>query len=477
MGGNCCIVALHWVGYCSLAVTPKLMLKKYIPKRLQNLNRSVILAGSLAVILIIIGAGALITSRSHPKNNANSSQKVSELETAPATKGTLTIIEGTVEVKSQNDWTKAQKDQEITVGTSLRTTGASSRAEVKLEDGSVVRIDAGTEINFETLTKARIVIEQSSGYVYNRVTPQEGRTYIVHTENAQFQAAGTAFRTVNSGDEEAVEVYQSFVRETSVNLQTQEGERLAVKNRADPSKEEKIEKLDIERLKKDPFIIWNRGLDQKDDTFKNQLGFLADFEAPTIKITNPADGATIEVGENDTKGSVEISGSVEKGSKLTVQSKSISGSTPVEVTVDGSGNFTTPSIDAALGRSVFEFVATDKAGNKTTTNVSFTFNKKATAQESSITLTAQDKTDSIDFSWTLTGLSTPDGVALVYGRSSGVIYPNGTNNKKIPSGTTYTFKKPSDWKKGSTYYFKVCRYSEDNAGCDVHSNEVSVEIK
>lgn len=452
------------------------MLKKYIPKRLKSLNRNLVLAGSLAFILVLTGGIVYALSRSHSSDSSNTAQEVTEIETAPSTKGTLTIVEGTVETKGQGDWEKAQKDQEIIPGMSVRTTGASSRAEIKLEDGSAVRVDAGTEVKFEALTKARVVIEQVRGYVYNRVTPSEGRTYVVHTANAQFQAAGTAFRTINSGDEEAVEVYQSTVRETSLNLQAQEGEKLTVENQADPSKQKKIEKIDIEQLKKDPFIVWNKNLDQKDDAFKNELGFLGDFDGPIIKVTSPTDGTTIEVGENDSKGSVEITGTVDKGSKMTVLSKSISGSTPVEITVDSNGSFTTPKLDAALGRSVFELVATDKVGNKTTANVSFTFNKKAAAQESSISLTASDNDDSIAFTWTLTGLSTPDGVALVYSRSNNVMYPNGTSNKKITDGNTYSFNK-SELKKGSTYYFKVCRYIEESAGCDVHSNEVSLEIK
>lgn len=452
------------------------MLKKLIPKRLKGLNRNIVLAGTLAVVLVLIGGSVFILSRSNKNSQSNSSQNAANLETAAATKGKITVIEGTVEIKGQNDWSKAQKDQEVDPGTSIRTTGAASRAEIKLEDGSAIRIDASTEITFETLTKSRVVIEQHSGYIYNRVMPIEARTYVVHTENAQFQAAGTAFRTSSSGDEEAVEVFQSTVRETSLNLQAKEGEKLTVINNSDPSLDDKIQKLDIEQIKKDPFIIWNKSLDQKDENFKNDLGFLSDFDGPKIEITNPAGESSIDVSENESKGTVQISGTTEKGVKLTVQSKSIAGSSPIDVTVDGSGGFTTPSIDGALGRSVFEFIATDKAGNKTTTNVSYNFNKKVVTQESGIQLTATDAGDTINFQWSLTGLTTPDGVALLYSRTNNVTYPNGTNNRKISSGNTYSFKK-SDLKKGSTYYFKVCRYNEDTADCDIHSNEVSLEIK
>lgn len=451
------------------------MLKKFIPKKLRKLNRNIILAGALAGILLVTGITALVLSRSHSNTQPGSAEEVSEIETAASTKGTLSILEGVVELKTQNDWEKAQKDQEVSAGSSLRTTGAASRAEVKLQDGSVIRIDANTEIKFETLTESRIVIEQLSGYAYNRVIASESRTYTLHTKNGQYQAAGTAFRTIFSGDEEAVEVYHSSVRETSLNLQAQQGEKLTVENNVDPSKNEKVEKLDIEQLKKDNFIIWNKDLDLKDDLFKNELGFLADFEGPKLKITDPAEGASIEVGENETKASLQISGTVDKGSKLTVQSKSIGGSAPIDVTVDESGNFTTGAVEAALGRSVFEFVATDKSGNKSTTNVSYNFNKKASVSQSSISLTLDSSSDPFKFGWILEGLTTPDGVKLVYGKTASPSTGGaGVTEVKITSGNSYELK--TKLQKG-TYHFRVCRYNAGSDSCDVYSNDVMTEVK
>lgn len=451
------------------------MLKKFIPKKLRKLNRNLVLAGSLAVILLVTGAVAFGLSRSKTGNQSDSAQEIAEIETAETTKGKITIVEGVVDVKLQNDWEKATIDQEIVPGTSIRSTGAASRAEVKLEDGSAVRIDANTEIKFETLTESRIVIDQHSGYVFNRVIPSEGRTYVVHTEKAQFQAAGTAFRTIRTGDEEAVEVFHSAVRETTLNLQAQEGEKLTIENNVDDSKNKKVEKLDIEALKKDAFIVWNKELDLKDDAYKKDLGFLGDFDGPKLTITNPVEGSTIEVGENDTKGTVQISGTVDKGSKLTVQSKSIGGSTPTEVTVDASGNFTTGVLDAALGRSVFEFTATDSSGNKTTTNVSFTFNKKAIVSQSSISLTLNSGGDSLKFGWILDGLTTPDGIQLVYGKNaSPSMEEAGVTKVKVASGNAYDLK--TKLQKG-IYHFRVCRYNAASDTCDIYSNDVSTEVK
>lgn len=452
------------------------MLKKFIPKKLRKLNRNILLASSLAIILIVTAGTAILLSKNKSNSNSTSNQTVSEIETAPTTKGSLTLYQGVAEVKSSNDWEPAKKDFEISPGMSVRTTGAASRAEITLEDGSVVRIDANTEIKFETLTASRVVIEQLSGYVYNRVLPSESRTFTIHTKNAQFQAAGTAFRTIYSGDEEAVEVYQSSVRETNLNLQAQEGEKLTVVNAVNPSKNEKVEKLSIETIKKDPFIVWNKELDLKVDKFKSSMGYLADFDGPPIKFTSPIEESTIEVGENDTKGTVQISGTTDKGAKLTVQSKSIAGSAPTEVAVDASGNFTTNMIDAALGRSVFEFVATDRVGNATTANVSFNFNKKATVSQSSISLTLDDNDDtgdSIKFGWVLDGLTTPDGVMLVYGKSASPTLGN-AEKVKVATGNSYELKTKS--LKG-TYHFRVCRYIENSDSCDVYSNDETSEIK
>lgn len=452
-------------------------LKNLRLKNLKNLSKNTILSGSLIAVLVIVGAWAFLFSNNTKKELAQSEkEEVSNIETAPAMGAIISYKEGNVEFKDEKGaWVTANTDTSLISGTGLRTTGASSRAIVLLDDGSAVRLDANTEVTFESLTMSRVVIAQESGHLYNRVTPSDSRDFIVGTKEAQFQSVGTAFRTIANGDEEAVEVYQSTVKETSTNLSAVEGEKLIIKNYVYPDKDETKEKIDIENLKKDTFITWNKEQDLKDPNFKSSLGFLGDFDGPKIDITEPAVGSTIETESDSQSGSTSIKGKTEGKSKLTVQSKSQSGSTPVEVVVNDDGSFDTGLLIAPIGNSVFEFIAIDKVGNKTTLSVKYVFKRKAVVQTQGITLsidTTSDE-DNLLLSWSLSGITTPDGVKVLYGKNSDPSYPDDYRGDYIQTGTTTSIEK-SSISEGKPYYFKVCRYTSSE--CDVYSNEVKVEL-
>ncbi len=452
-------------------------LKRLHPKNLKKLSRNTILASSLVGILVIVGAWSVIFSSNTSKEIAqNDEQEVTDIETAPAMGAIVSYIEGIVEYKDdKGTWTKATTETSLVSGTGLKTTGAASRAIVLLDDGSAVRLDTNTEVTFESLTMSRVVIAQENGNLYNRVTPSESRSYIVGTEEAQFQSLGTAFRTIANGDEEAVEVYQSSVKETSTNLSAVEGEKLIIKNYVNPDLDETKEKIDIENLKKDTFITWNKEQDLKDPNFKSSLGFLGDFDGPKIDVNEPTVGSTIEMENESPSGSTAIKGKTEAKAKLTVQSKSQSGSAPVEVIVNDDGSFDTGLLLAPIGTSVFEFIATDKVGNKTTLSVKYIFKRKAVTQTQGITLSIDSTSDedNLLLSWSLSGITTPDGVKVLYGKNSDPSYPDDYRGDYIQTGTTTSIEK-SSISAGKPYYFKVCRYT--SSVCDVYSNEVIVEL-
>lgn len=440
------------------------------------MQRNIALAGVLSVVLIFAAVFAATFRKSASPSNTNESEEVAQIDTAESITATLTIAEGTVEQRTDGVWSKASKDLQITPGMSLKTTGAASRAAVEIADGTVVRIDAGTELKFETLTSSRIVIQQASGHLYNRVKPGTERAYIVQTKNAQFQSVGTAFQTIASGDEEAVEVYENSINETIKNIRVNSGEKLIAKSNVNPSKDGQKEKLDVEALKANLFVVWNRDLDKQNDSFKNSLGFLTDFDGPQITISTPPSGSNITVGSSSTQGTVQIGGSTDRGTKMTVISKSLAGSSPVSVPVDESGNFTTDSLTAPLGSSVFEFVGTDPVGNKTTVNVTYNFIKESSTQNQGISLSVDTSDNStLKFGWILEGMTTPDGVYLVYGRSSNPSFDKSSDKKVlIKSGNATTLK--SSEVKGK-YYFRVCRFNADSNSCDSYSNELFVDTQ
>ncbi len=443
---------------------------KFSFKKLKKLNKNFYLAGGLAVLLIIIGITALLITKD--KKVDTPEEVVNTAITDPATEQTakITLKEGTLEIKKDGEWVNATFEDVVGSSTALKTVGAASRAEITIEDGSVVRLDANTEIEFEYLTLNRIFIRQLTGYVYNRVTSSATRTYIVSTEDAQFEAAGTAFRTINSGDEQAVEIYQSSVHETSTNKKPVEGEKLIVVSKSSPAKNKTIEKLDIEILKADTFLMWNRQLDESNNVFKNSLGFLKDIDGPEINITDPLENSTVFVEPTDTEGVVEIKGTTEKGTTLTVQSKSVAGSQALPVTVGDDGTFSTPVLTAPLGSSVFEFIGKDRIGNKTTKNIRISFQRKSQPVESpKISLSVTITGTKADLSWGYSGgLSAPDGVKIMYKNDDNPSFPGDVNGFE-PSDSEHTINGLT---VGKEYHFQVCVYDATEDDCTVYSNVV-----
>ncbi len=445
-------------------------------------SRNTKLAISLGAILILVAFLSFLFTRSNePVEVVEEPQEIVEIETADEMLVTVTLIEGTLEYRTTDaDWQIAEVDQTIEAGTLLRTVGAISRAVLALEDQSEVRMDANSSIELMSTTTSRVIVKHSDGYVYNRIIENPDRDYIVETENAQFEAVGTAFRTISTGDEEAVEVYQGQVNEVKSNNTVNSGEKLVIELDGQDIRS-KVEDLDVKDLKDDEFIEWNKELDSENDLFKNSLGFLSDFDGPSLNITDPKPSSTVNVPEGETP-KVKFKGSTEQGTKLTVQSKSVSGSKQVDVNVDDNGSFETPELTGAFGNSVFEFIATDRRGNETKQNVTITFSRQTGTQEQGIVLTGSSNANNIiSLQWGLVGLTTPDGVRVVYSNTSSTpAYPN-DDFLPISSGDSITIDPSSgdntiSDSEQSTYTFRVCRYIAATDSCDQYSNAVSIEI-
>ena len=210
-------------------------------------NRSITLAATLGLVLIITGifAVAFYNNTEETPTTDTQTEEVVEIELVDTMTASVSYAQGNVQYRTEGDWQDVETDLAIQPGMSVRTIGATSRAIVTFEDGSILRLDASSEIDFQTLTKTRVLIVQTSGYAYNRVVSNAERSYIVQTANAQFEAQGTAFRTIASGDEEAVEVFDDSVKETSINKEAFEGEKIIVVSAVDPTKNDTVEKLDL----------------------------------------------------------------------------------------------------------------------------------------------------------------------------------------------------------------------------------------
>lgn len=447
-------------------------------KAFKGLNRHTQLAIALAVLLLLIAFFAFVFGSGSSTDTNSGSQETSELSQSEAKTAKIIRIDGTLQQKNQDgEWEDIAVDALLEERAVIRTVGATSRAIVQFEDTSELRMDANSEVELITLTDDRIVTRQVSGYSFNRVSENDNRTYVVETIDAQYEALGTAFKVAASGDEQSVEVYQNSVHETSTNKRPAEGEKLVVISAVRPNENNTIKKLDIEQVKQDAFVQWNREIDLASEQYKNQLGYLTDFDAPDITITSPQENEVILLDPDATEGTVEISGTTERGASLSVQSKSTSGSSPVTVTVGSNGEFKTPVLSAPLGSSVFSFIAKDKTGNTTEKSIRFTFQRKSAPVDSgAILLSGEKKGNKISLSWTLSGgLKAPDGYRIVYGTSQNPTVDSADEVQAIQSGKSAEIDT-ADLSNNSTYYFRVCTFNKDNATCSNYSNEVSIKL-
>lgn len=455
----------------------KFMKPKNLKKQFLKLSRNAKLSIILGLILLVVGIVAFSLSSNGTGNFANETVNDENNEQTSTTTAKIALIEGTLQTKNdKGEWEDIDVTYEPTEGKSLRTVGATSRSSIELGDSSTVRLDANSEIQFDSLDENRILIKQISGYVYNRVSDSPDRTYILHTEDAQYESLGTAFKTSATGDEQAVEVYHSVVHETSTNEKPGEGQKLTVKSRVSPSSDGKIEKLDIEIVKNDAFIEWNLNLDKQNEAYRDKLGFLKDTDSPEINITSHTEGQTILIEPNAAEGTIEFSGTTEKSASLTAQSKSLSGSQPVAVTVGADGAFKTPVLIAPVGSSVFEFVVKDRTGNTTTKNIRISFQRKSQPVESdAITLSVSVSSTKVNASWAYSGsITAKDGVVLVWSKNKNPTY-GGSTSEKIKTGNSASIDL-SKFESDETYYFRVCEYNKSTDKCGTYSNEVSLKI-
>jgi hypothetical protein len=437
------------------------------------------LAMTLASVLFIVGVFSFsVFANSNDTTNYNeSSEVVQTSDTDESTTAMLMLTEGSVEKKNEEgEWETVEEETVLAETDEVRTVGATSKAIIALQNGSEARLDANTEVILESISENRVVLKQLEGYMFNRVITNEEFDYIVKTTDSQFQATGTAFQTIANGDEQAVEVYENSVLETNTNQAPEEGNKLIVKSRPHPSDNGRITKLDIEVVKNDPFISWNRERDSASDEFKDKLGFLSDIEAPAITISSPADGETVLLESNANEGSTSFSGTTESSVTLTVQSKSTTSPEVIPVTVDGEGKFTTPVLTAPIGNSVFEFIAKDRTGNKTTLNIRINFQRKSqpVETETGIVLTVKVSDDKVSATWALTGsLKTPDGIKLVYGKDKNPTYDD-ESSVYVKSGTNTSIKL-TELESETTYYFRACVYDKDKNSCSTYSNSASLK--
>ncbi len=422
-------------------------------------NKKIFLFGGLAaftVIAVILGTVLLINSKKDPFKNDPTSTEIG---------ANLTYLEGSVEYFNGQTWASAVDEMDLYTGYGIRTSD-DSRVIVTLDDGSVLRLDKNSEMALTSLDPDHILITNVKGSIYSRVIKAE-RDFEVVVDKFNLKSLGTAYKTINEENVKAVEVYHSEVQILGLNINDEilvtQGNKYYLYNAENPEEVGKLIEVNIEDVKQDEFVVWNKEQDEVVEEFKSQMGVLFDLVPPTLTVTEPSDAF------KTTNESVAIKGTTEAGAQVLVNGISTS---------NNNGSFEY-SFDLNIGANGIKVESIDAAGNKTIVNLTITREEPAPTStpkptnpptQAKITLYGTVVDGGISFTWNVQNVSTPNGFKLVKSETANPVYPGNDYQYISESGArSYTW----GIKDGKTYHFRVCQYIDGK--CGVYSNDITVK--
>ncbi len=376
----------------------------------------------------------------------------------------LAIAEGQVETWDGANWQTAAVGNTLAGESQIRT-GENSKAVLEFDEGSALRLDENSHVILQEVNRQKITVLQVVGETYSRVNKTSGLTYVVKSENTETTALGTAFgiageksNWLKRGEKKViVKVVESKVKvkitknEEILEKEVSEGEELIVDMTKPIEDTAKKLPLNKEETAKDGFYAWNR---EEDNKKSYPMGVLSDVTPPEIKITEPLDGIKTELTR------VAIKGQTEAGVKVWVNGAE---------TENRDGNFKR-IIDLKIGDNVIEVKAKDDSGNVATKKITITRKDKA-VQTLPLYLKGWAGTDGVHLSWSLSGVTAPNGFKLVKSLEAYPTYPD-DSAIWIDSQTRNYLLKITD---GKTYHFRICVYG--NGGCSTYSNNLQITTK
>jgi hypothetical protein len=434
----------------------------HVKKRMENPFRNLLSSPKffvfsfMAVAVLVLGGGFAYL---------NLSNKQPAVANTPNKLGAeVAYSEGRVSYATNgNNWQPATNDLQLQEGYSIRVEG-NGRAIINLDDGSAARLNSDSQVTLTSLTANQVVITNDNGEVYTRVVKAE-RSFEVVAGPATYQSLGTAYKTIKTDKYNGVEVYQSQVAvktQAAENVVVKEGNKYYIKNTVDTTKANKTIAIDVEEIKKDTFVIWNKEQDQKVSEYKNVLGVLDDLNPPVLTITAPQTGSTTKADK------VTVQGTTEAGAKVYVNG--------AEVT-NNNGSFS-KEVALNIGSNTISVKAMDASGNKTYQEVKITREavvtqtapKPTTTTNTTpkISLTGKQVSGGIQLNWSLSNLDAPEGFKIVKSTTANPVYPDNSLQYMDASARSATLSI----KDGKTYHFRVCKYT--NGSCTNYSNDITV---
>jgi len=416
-------------------------------------------------------------------------------EPVPQIGGQIVYAEGGVEFRNKTGlWQRATEGADLEEGYAVETLG-DGRAIIALDDGSILRLNAHTQIVLESTDPHSMSVKLIGGEVYARVVAAE-RTFEVAAGEVIYESLGTAYTTVYEENAEGVKVFHSRVKvkgpdgnEIAV---VDEGEKFFTKDEADPAVEGKISDIGNEEIGEDDFVKWNAGEDLK--YFETEMGILAlaGMSAQTSEEEEALSGRVEAISlsyDRNGKVSWSVSGISPLGFKL-IWSKNLGPSYPT-----GDGDmFKYYDDPGARAGSIYAF---DGAGTyyirvcEYLGGVCGIYSNEAAAtflEESEVAPPKDDsessKAPSVSslslsgsgpqVAWSVSGTSS-QGFKLVWSKASGPTYPTRTGDQfeyysdpGTRSGTISAFDG------SGTYHVRVCEYL--GGRCGTYSNEIVVDL-
>lgn len=413
-------------------------------------------------------------------------------ELLPQIGGQIVYVEGGVEYRNGSGlWMRAEEGADITEGDAVETLG-DGRAIIALDDGSVLRLDAHTQIVLESTDPHAMVVTLVGGEVYSRVAEAD-RTFEIAAGDTVYESLGTAYTTVLEEDEAGVKVFHSKVKvkdaEGNELAVVDEGEKYLVKSGDEPEAEGKVTELGQGEVKSD-FIRWNAGEDGK--YFVTELGVLAlangtGSDPREERLSGVVESLSLSYDRNG-KVSWNVTGIAPDGFKL-VWSKAAGPTYPLR-SGDKYKYYDDPDARAGTiyafdGAGTYYIRVCEYLGDICgvySNEVTATFvedadigKEKEIGSESSYVTSIALSCSGTQASWSVDGYSS-SGYKLVWSKDSSPTYPTRSGDRyeyysdpKARSGSVYAFDG------AGVYHVRVCEYL--GGKCGTYSNEVTVDLE
>lgn len=431
----------------------------------------------LVIIIGFLTYYGLVNRNDEKSGTINEPQKTTD--TVKSLGAEAILIEGTVEILgSDKTWKKLEASTAIKEGDNIRTS-ADGRLVIALDDGSALRLNSNSEILVRSLTVKNVEISNEKGEVYSRVTPIKDRMFTVAVKQESFTAKGTAYKTINTDQNEGVEVYHSTVSTKLENKEITEGKKF-FKKAPIKDQENAILDINIDELKKDEFVIWCADQDKKDAEFVAALGLLSRLDEPkpqTPVTAAPTTPNGIRLSGNVTEYNANFSWSVKNidvsnGYKLVKSSKSNLPTYPDNSTAFIEAGKTSYSLKLGDGVTYYfrlcAYRSSTKSCDSYSNTITLTTPKKPIESVvlGGIMLSLAGSTAS----WTIGGTAPYGYKVVVVGSPTQPTYPE--HSKKFTEITSVDLSNFA--LDPGTYNVRVCKYTGD--GCVDYSNQISYII-